>query len=447
VLSDAARLEARAEDAEKRARLSAEDAQNARAKLVDAEKEAGRLEGAQVLAEEARKRADAASLRAKAAEERCRLAAEKGAQKASLAEKRAAEAEKAAAVASARATEAAAREEAGRVQARKDLNDVRVDAKRQRKVFQEFRKDKDDLQKRHDALHAQLLEAKSRHATSKSREVALQRALQAKPKPVVEDEVKRDDDAHRRRSEEAARRRVRDMRLQKDALANELRVLEESMKEEIELREKADHRKAEANHRARAAKRKLDDAKDAFEKEKTKLDECKVLLGRKTEEVAQAKTARLRTARRADALAASIRDVGTRLARGLDRARDRAAQLARESGPTANLVAASLLDLAPAEVDSLMASLEPATQAPTQPQQTDAERAFVSSITAALEAADSARIRESILTVVDERCEHERNLGLALGARDTAPKQRYAGDDCSVQAADARGVLEALGLG
>lgn len=447
LLSDAARLEARAEDAEKRARLSAEDAKATRAKLVDAEKEAGRLEGSHVLAEEARKRADAASSRAKAAEERCRLAVEKGAQKAALAEKRATEAEKATVLASARASEAAAREEAGRVQARKDLNDVRVDAKRQRKVFQEFRKDKDELQKKHDALHAQLLEAKSRQATSKSREVALQRALQAKPKPVVEDEVKKDDDAHRRRSEEAARRRVRDVRLQKALLANELRVLEASLKEEIELREKADFRKGEADHRARAARRKADDAKDAFERERTKFEECKVLLGRKTEEFTQAKTARLRTARRADALAASIRDVGTRLARGLDRARDRAAQLARESGPTANLVAASLLDLAPAEVDSLMASLEPVSQIPTQRQQTDAEKAFVSTITSALEAADAARIRDSIITVVDERCEHERNLGLALGARDTAPKQRYVGDDCSVEATDARGVLEALGLG
>ena len=64
VLAEAARLEARAEDADKRAELACEDALAAREKLAEAEKNLGRLEGAGVLAEEARKRADAASQRA-----------------------------------------------------------------------------------------------------------------------------------------------------------------------------------------------------------------------------------------------------------------------------------------------------------------------------------------------------------------------------------------------
>ena len=55
------------------------------------------------------------------------------------------------------------------------------------------------------------------------------------------------------------------------------------------------------------------------------------MLGRKSADYDQARAARLRTARRADALANAIKDVGVRLARGLDRARDRAAQLASTS--------------------------------------------------------------------------------------------------------------------
>ena len=54
------------------------------------------------------------------------------------------------------------------------------------------------------------------------------------------------------------------------------------------------------------------------------------------------------------------------------------------------------------------------------------------------------------VAVVDERVEHERNLGMALGSRDDAPVQSrrpvVQADDCSVDAVDAAGVLEALGL-
>ena len=54
------------------------------------------------------------------------------------------------------------------------------------------------------------------------------------------------------------------------------------------------------------------------------------------------------------------------------------------------------------------------------------------------------------LAVVDERVEHERNLGMALGSRDDAPVQSrrpvVQADDCSIDAVDTAGVLEALGL-
>ena len=160
----------------------------------------------------------------------------------------------------------------------------------------------------------------------------------------------------------------------------------------------------------------------------------------------------MRTARRADALGNAIKDVGVRLARGLDRARDRAAQLASTSStPTAGLVAASLLDLAPAEVDQLIASLDGATTPVARsPRHANAESAFAATITSALEATDYTKIRESIVAVVDERVEHERNLGMALGSRDDAPVQSrrpvVQADDCSVDAVDTAGVLEALGL-
>jgi hypothetical protein len=166
------------------------------------------LEGAGVLAEEARKRADAASQRAKAAEERCRLAVEAAQQKASLAEKRASDAEQ-------RVNDVLQREEALRTQSRKDLADVRNDAKRQRKVFQDFRREKDDLQKRYDKQHAELLEAKSRQATLKLRVGALQTASQSKSprREVVEkDRLRAEEDAQRKRTDEAARRRLRDIR-------------------------------------------------------------------------------------------------------------------------------------------------------------------------------------------------------------------------------------------
>ena len=140
------------------------------------------------------------------------------------------------------------------------------------------------------------------------------------------------------------------------------------------------------------------------------------------------------------------------MARGLDRARDRAAQLASTSStPTAGLVAASLLDLAPSEVDQLIASLDGAnTPVARSPRHANAESAFAATITAALEATDYQKIRESIVAVVDERVEHERNLGMALGSRDDAPVQSrrpvVLSDECSVDAVDTAGVLEALGL-
>ena len=49
-------------------------------------------------------------------------------------------------------------------------------SKRQRKVFQDFRREKDELQKRYDKQHSELLEAKSRQATLKLRVGALQTA-------------------------------------------------------------------------------------------------------------------------------------------------------------------------------------------------------------------------------------------------------------------------------
>ena len=163
VLAEAARLEARAEDADKRAELACEDAaQAARAKLAEAEKNLGRLEGAGVLAEEARKRADAASQRAKAAGGRVGWPSKAPSKRRTLAEKRASDAERDLVVEKQRTTDALQREEALRTQSRKDLNDVRNDAKRQRKVFQDFRREKDELQKRYDKQHAELLEAKSR---------------------------------------------------------------------------------------------------------------------------------------------------------------------------------------------------------------------------------------------------------------------------------------------
>jgi hypothetical protein len=412
-----------------------------------------------VLAEEARKRADSASQRAKAAEDRCRLAVESAQQKATLAEKRASDAERDLVVEKQRTTDALKREEALRTQSRKDLADVRNDAKRQRKVFQDFRREKDDLQKRYDAQHAQLLEAKSRTATLKLRVGALQTASQSKSprREVVEkDRLRAEEDAQRKRTDEAARRRLRDIRQQKDEMAHEKRILEEKMSTIIAREEKAEHRRGEAVVRERAAHRKLTVAQDAFEREKTvltrKLDEAKAMLGRKSADYDQARAARLRTARRADALGNAIKDVGVRLARGLDRARDRAAQLASTSStPTAGLVAASLLDLAPAEVDQLIASLDGATTPIARsPRHANAESAFAATITSALEATDYTKIRESIVAVVDERVEHERNLGMALGSRDDAPVQSrrpvVQADDCSVDAVDAAGVLEALGL-
>ena len=459
VLAEAARLEARAEDADKRAELACEDAETARAKLAEAEKNLGRLEGAGVLAEEARKRADAASQRAKAAEDRCRLAVESAQQKAQLAEKRASDAERNLNEERQRSTDALKREEALRTQSRKDLNDVRNDAKRQRKVFQDFRKEKDDLQKRYDKQHAELLESKSRQATLKLRVGALQTASQSKSprREVVEkDRLRAEEDAQRKRTDEAARRRLRDIRQQKDEMAHEKRILEEKMSTIIAREEKAEHRRGEAVVRERAAHRKLTVAQDAFEREKTvltrKLDEAKAMLGRKSADYDQARAARLRTARRADALGNAIKDVGVRLARGLDRARDRAAQLASTSStPTAGLVAASLLDLAPSEVDQLIASLDGSTTPVSRsPRHANAESAFAATIASALEATDYVKIRESIVAVVDERVEHERNLGMALGSRDDAPVQSrrpvVQADDCSVDAVDAAGVLEALGL-
>ena len=223
----------------------------------------------------------------------------------------------------------------------------------------------------------------------------------------------------------------------------------------IAREEKAEHRRGEAVVRERAAHRKLTVAQDAFEREKTvltrKLDEAKAMLGRKSADYDQARAARLRTARRADALGNAIKDVGVRLARGLDRARDRAAQLASTSStPTAGLVAASLLDLAPSEVDQLIASLDGAPPVARSPRHANAESAFAATIASALEATDYTKIRESIVAVVDERVEHERNLGMALGSRDDAPVQSrrpvVQADDCSVDAVDAAGVLEALGL-
>ena len=239
-------------------------------------------------------------------------------------------------------------------------------------------------------------------------------------------------------------------------MAHEKRILEEKMSTIIAREEKAEHRRGEAVVRERAAHRKLTVAQDAFEREKTvltrKLDEAKAMLGRKSADYDQARAARLRTARRADALGNAIKDVGVRLARGLDRARDRAAQLASTSStPTAGLVAASLLDLAPSEVDQLIASLDGSTTPIARsPRHANAESAFAATITSALEATDYTKIRESIIAVVDERVEHERNLGMALGSRDDAPVQSrrpvVQADDCSVDAVDTAGVLEALGL-
>ena len=182
--------------------------------------------------------------------------------------------------------------------------------------------------------------------------------------------------------------------------------------------------------RERAAHRKLTVAQDAFEREKTvltrKLDEAKAMLGRKSADYDQAAGCSVTNRkRRADALGNAIKDVGVRLARGLDRARDRAAQLASTSStPTAGLVAASLLDLAPSEVDQLIASLDGSTTPVARsPRHANAESAFAATITSAFEATDYTKIRESIVAVVDERVEHERNLGMALGSRDDAPVQ------------------------
>jgi len=109
------------------------------------------------------------------------------------------------------------------------------------------------------------------------------------------------------------------------------------------------------------------------------------------------------------------------------------------------------LDLAPSEVDQLIASLDGAnTPVARSPRHANAESAFAATITAALEATDYQKIRESIVAVVDERVEHERNLGMALGSRDDAPVQSrrpvVLSDECSVDAVDTAGVLEALGL-
>ena len=109
-----------------------------------------------------------------------------------------------------------------------------------------------------------------------------------------------------------------------------------------------------------------------------------------------------------------------------------------------------MLDLAPSEVDQLIASLDGTTQPVSPRRHANAESAFAATIASALEATDYTKIRESIVAVVDERVEHERNLGMALGSRDDAPVQArrpvQMADDCSVDAVDTAGVLEALGL-
>ena len=83
---------------------------------------------------------------------------------------------------------------------------MRNDAKRQRKVFQDFRREKDELQKKDDKQHAELLEAKSRQATLKLRVGALQTASQSKSprREVVEkDRLRAEEDAQRKRTDEA----------------------------------------------------------------------------------------------------------------------------------------------------------------------------------------------------------------------------------------------------
>ena len=162
---------------------------------------------------------------------------------------------------------------------------MRNDAKRQSKVFQDFRREKDELQKRYDKQHAELLEAKSRQATLKLRVGALQTASQSKSprREVVEkDRLRAEEDAQRKRTDEAARRRLRDIRQccaasfstksttdgvavpspptdrpsrhrsrassrQKDEMAHEKRILEEKMSTIIAREEKAEHRRGEAS--------------------------------------------------------------------------------------------------------------------------------------------------------------------------------------------------------
>ena len=111
-----------------------------------------------------------------------------------------------------------------------------------------------------------------------------------------------------------------------------------------------------------------------------------------------------------------LRAVGLDLARGLDRAAARARDL-EAGGGGAGLVAASLLDLSPPEVDDLLGSLRGDVGGGAPPAASEAAAALAAAVDDALDPLDERALRRAIEAVVEERLNHERTLGVALGAR------------------------------